>query len=139
MKYMKLFVVCVLLVLAGLLGACSDDDDGGGNVCEQAFNKQKDCAKDLDCTALSGVEQTVCEVMKALGQITYAQAQEACEQQTPGACECTGQVKADAEDLMDCTLDPATCACPDDSTTTDAGVQADQGSSADDGGTAGDA
>ena len=101
------------LVLALILGVygCSDDSGGGGDVCEQAFNKTKACASKLDCTNVSAANKIACEINKQLYAALpdYAAAIDACKKSGSTACECTGANKTEAEKLMSSELDPETC------------------------------
>ena len=127
----RLTVVALAMGFAMVLGACSDDD--GGNVCEQAYSKIKKCVDGLDCTGITDTtKKAMCESMKSIyGSLSYSQAQAACEQATPGECDCTGDRKTSAEKTNSATLDPETCAppvaTPDGGTTPDQGTTGDQG------------
>ena len=102
--------IALLLVICG--AACG----GGGDVCEQAFDKTKACATNLDCTKLTGMEQAACNLMKQLyGGMDYAASKSACEKAKPGQCECTGENKTAAEKVVNGQMDPATCSFEDSS------------------------
>lgn len=108
-----LWASLVLGLISGGL-ACSDDS-GGGDVCEQAFNKTKACASKLDCTNLTGSDKTACDFNKQLYAALpdYATAINACKQSGSTKCECTGETKAEAEKVMSAEMDPKTCAVKD--------------------------
>jgi hypothetical protein len=125
-----------MMALALFAGACSDDD--GGNVCEQYFNKIKDCASKLDCASVTdATKKMICETMKSTyGSITYSQSITACKQNPPAnGCECDGANKTSAEAAMKQELDPETCAPkttagdtgPTGDSTVDGGVTPDTG------------
>lgn len=104
-------------LLLGLIAggfACSDDS-GGGDVCEQAFNKTKACTEKLDCTNVAGANKAACDFNKQFygALVDYATAIHVCKQTGSTTCECTGETKADAEKVMSAELDPETCMVQD--------------------------
>jgi hypothetical protein len=112
---------CLLLGLMFGAYGCSDDD-GGGDVCEQAFNKMKDCVSKLDCASVTdGSKKAACEFNKSFYAVlsSYAAAMDACKQSGGANCDCTGDNKTEAEKVMSSELDPETCGVED--------VQADGG------------
>lgn len=118
----------VPMMALALFAGCSDDD--GGNVCEQSFNKIKDCASKLDCASVTdATKKMICEATKSTyGSLTYSQAMTACKQNPPASgCECDGANKTSAEAALKQELDPETCAPK--TTQDDTGVTPDTGTS----------
>lgn len=90
---MRLIVALILsLSVAVSVAGC------GGNACQQACDKQKDCAKNIDCAG-----DFACEMMK------NAMASIDCSAGNSG--DCSGQAKEAADKINSCTLDPKTCTC----------------------------
>jgi hypothetical protein len=72
---------------------------GSTNPCEQALDKIKSCYAAKDCTKLTGVDQTACQLEKDTIAKSAVQ----------GSCD--GQNATAANTINNCTLDSTTCGC----------------------------
>lgn len=95
------FVVTILtMALAlSLVVACGVDK------CEDAFNKQRDCFANADCSkAGSAADVTTCNSLKlGFSILTYQQSVDACEKLTPGGnCGCHEVNQAAADKILAC-------------------------------------
>lgn len=86
------------LLITGLWG-CGDT-----SVCEEACEKQKSCARALDCTTTDPLGAGSCQQQK--DQLLAA---DCSKLSIEGACE--GDIKALYESIDQCTLNPTTCTC----------------------------
>lgn len=82
-------------------GACGDD------VCEAAYDKMEACVANLDCNKLDPLERDKCVKTKS----SWAQYSGNKTTYTT-ACGADSSLKAEAEKVADCALDPKTCLCP---------------------------
>ena len=94
-------IAAALLTLLLAAGGCGDD------VCEAAYDKMEACIANLDCNKLDPLEREKC-----------VKAESAWKQYSGNrtayttACGADATIKAEAEKIVDCALDPKTCACP---------------------------
>jgi hypothetical protein len=124
------FVTALTLTLTGGMVACSDDD-GGGNVCGQAWQKTASCVEGLNCDDLSGAEQMTCQSLKSIYEIDYDTFVTACEQDpNQTQCACEGANKEQAERTLECEFDEL-CQCGE--TPTDASTGGETAPPADSG------
>ena len=76
-------------------------------VCEEAYDKMQSCYEQLNCNKLDPLERDRCErsrkawVQYAGNESTYLL-----------ACSNNATLRAEAEKVADCALDPKTCTCP---------------------------
>jgi hypothetical protein len=89
----------VALLLAA--GACGDD------VCEEAYDKMEACVAGLDCNKLDPGERDKC--IKAENAWTQYSGHKTAY---TTACGADSSLKAEAEKVAGCALDPKTCVCP---------------------------
>jgi len=92
-------IIVLLFVTALFIGGAAC---GGSDACEEASDKQKSCINKLECKSPDPLQQSQCEQQKkALLQAADLP-----------AVACTGDLKARAEQILACDLDPKTCVCP---------------------------
>lgn len=84
-----------LILIALFMASC------GSDICEQAYDKQKQCIDSLNCNLAGPMERPTCERTKASFQEVEKVPQELC----------SGELEAAAEMIVNCPLNPTTCSC----------------------------
>ena len=91
---------CLALLLV-LLAGCTEE------VCEEAYSKLQSCMATLNCNKLDPVDRDRCEKSRT-AWAKYA----GNESLYLTACSNDDKLRAEADKIVTCTLDPKSCTCP---------------------------
>ncbi len=93
------FLLLMAATLCGLGAAC------GGDVCEEAYEKQQDCVAALNCKTMDLTRRDACELSKKRYSIDYTLYK--ANQEANGIdMACEGDNKSRADGIVACTLAP---------------------------------
>ena len=94
----------VLVPLAALI-VCATAAACGGDVCEQAYEKQQDCVEALNCKTMDLSLRDLCDASKKRYSIDYV-IYKANQEANGIDMSCEGDLKQRAEGIKACTLAP---------------------------------
>lgn len=77
----------------------------GGDVCEQAYEKQQDCAEALNCSTMDPTTRTLCDAARQRYTVSYT-LYKANQEDNQRDMTCEGDLRTRAEGIMACTLAP---------------------------------